>query len=248
MQTWHKILIFLVMLLILILFLEQGHQCQKKALADHKNGAGTNLLPVLDPVFNMRQICKQCVLLEDHLSMPRMQCRDCIMKHFLYLEGYAEEAITLDKDSKYLHKLKSIPDEIRRMQDRFNADEDYHAIAQDLRKLRKRLIHDCFNMGGALGAQTDGSLPQGAKTCGGGGGAGTCGGGSQGQQVLEGSDECPGPAPIQIAFNTQGFVPVQEWAGKSLQQDQGSMVGVQLPTESPYNYIEKVLPEWVKLL
>jgi hypothetical protein len=60
-----------------------------------------SLLPVLDPRFNMREICKQSVLLEDHLFQKEKRCHDCIIKHFLTIEGLAEEAVTLDKEHKY---------------------------------------------------------------------------------------------------------------------------------------------------
>jgi hypothetical protein len=58
------------------------------------------LYPVLDPRFNMREVSKQCLLLEDHLNNDRKRCFDCIRKHFLIVDGLLEEAISLEKDLK----------------------------------------------------------------------------------------------------------------------------------------------------
>ena len=65
-----------------------------------------DLLPIMNPLFNMREICKQMVLLEDHLNNIRKRCHDCIRKHFLTIEAFFEEAISLDKDLKYLDILE----------------------------------------------------------------------------------------------------------------------------------------------
>lgn len=48
--------------------------------------------PVSDPKYNMQQIIKQSILLEEHLSNKNKRCRDCITKHFLHIIGLAEEA------------------------------------------------------------------------------------------------------------------------------------------------------------
>lgn len=48
--------------------------------------------PVSDPRYNMQQIVKQSILLEEHLANKNKRCRDCITKHFLHIIGLAEEA------------------------------------------------------------------------------------------------------------------------------------------------------------
>jgi hypothetical protein len=72
-------------------------KCIKNENSNGKCGAGgegckscDSLLPVLDPRFNMREICKQSVLLEDHLFQKEKRCHDCICKHFLTIEALAE--------------------------------------------------------------------------------------------------------------------------------------------------------------
>lgn len=59
--------------------------------------------PVSDPRYNMQQIIKQSILLEEHLTNKNKRCRDCITKHFLHIIGLAEEAqmLATDKINKY---------------------------------------------------------------------------------------------------------------------------------------------------
>lgn len=56
----------------------------------------SSLLPIMSPLFNLREVCKHLTLLEDHLNQPRKRCPDCIRKHFLTLEALFEEGVSLD--------------------------------------------------------------------------------------------------------------------------------------------------------
>lgn len=51
--------------------------------------------PVSDPEYNMKNIAKQSILLEEHLAEDRKYCKDCCVKHFLHIIGLAEEALWL---------------------------------------------------------------------------------------------------------------------------------------------------------
>jgi hypothetical protein len=118
------------------------HQC---------NGPdGKALLPVLEPMFNMREMCKQSILLEDHLFQSGKRCEDCICKHFLTIEALAEEALTLDKDKKHKDYLQDLPDRIRAIQAEYLNLEDknnVHDIAQKLRVIRKEMMIKSFKAG-----------------------------------------------------------------------------------------------------
>lgn len=104
----------------------------------------TSLLPVLDAKFNLREICKQSILCEDHLSQKEKSCRDCIMKHFLALEALAEEAITLDKDTVY-PDIVDLPTRIREIQkDWYEHKKNGHECSQQLRSIRKNLMESSF--------------------------------------------------------------------------------------------------------
>jgi hypothetical protein len=139
---------------------EKISQCNSKCLSDSGNnltGKGdssgsckscTDLLPVMDPMYNMREMCKQIILLEDHLFQKEKRCHDCICKHFLTIEALAEEAITLDKSHKY-PELGEIPTKVRAITKKYvnnHKDHSQHAVTgQDLRELRKGLMQKCFN-------------------------------------------------------------------------------------------------------
>lgn len=73
------------------------------------NGSEANKLdPISNPRYNMQQIVKQSILLEEHLSNRRKRCRDCITKHFNHIIGLCEEAVMLntDKPEDYCPHLK----------------------------------------------------------------------------------------------------------------------------------------------
>jgi hypothetical protein len=105
------------------------------------------LLPVMDPMYNMREICKQSILLEDHLFQKEKRCHDCICKHFLTIEALAEEAITLDKEQKY-PEMNILPTKVRGITkkyiDNHTSDKQPPLTAQELREIRKELMQKCF--------------------------------------------------------------------------------------------------------
>lgn len=111
---------------------------------------GKALLPVLEPMFNMREMCKQSILLEDHLFQSGKRCEDCICKHFLTIEAFAEEALTLDKEKKHKDYLQDLPDRIRAIQAEYLNLEDknnVHDVAQKLRVIRKEMMTKSFKAG-----------------------------------------------------------------------------------------------------
>src|SRR3990172_5933453 len=57
--------------------------------------------PIMDPRYNLREVAKQLILLQDHLAIKKKRCLDCISKHILTTEALLEEAITLDKSGQY---------------------------------------------------------------------------------------------------------------------------------------------------
>jgi hypothetical protein len=117
------------------------------------NEKDMGLLPIMSPLYNLREICKQIALLEDHLNQPRKRCPDCIRKHFLTIEALFEEAISLDKEFKYGEHLDGKAQDIRNLQgawldtkDTDSAHQAYLLIAQTLRNLRKGFAPICFDV------------------------------------------------------------------------------------------------------
>jgi hypothetical protein len=105
--------------------------------------------PIMDPLFNVREICKEFTLLEDHLNQPEKRCHDCINKHLLKVEALAEEAISLDQVKSFKFLL-DIPQIIRGWHNLIlsNDPRSYEQVSSKIRILRKILmpyVVDHFN-------------------------------------------------------------------------------------------------------
>lgn len=100
---------------------------------------------LLDPKYNLREVIKQMILLEDHMFQPEKRCYDCITKHAMTIEGYLQEAITLDTTQQYnqeiqelLKSFKTIMDHaLQKIHDNDMSNVDFCRCAQQLRGLRK---------------------------------------------------------------------------------------------------------------
>jgi hypothetical protein len=113
--------------------------------SNDKSSSSLTLLPVMDPRFNLREICKQCVLLEDHLTHADKRCTDCCTKHFLTIEALAEEALTLDKDQLLQEDVKGLPRKIRELEMMWMQNPSKCAeISQKLREIRKQFQEKTF--------------------------------------------------------------------------------------------------------
>lgn len=92
------------------------------------------------PEFNIREIAKQLLLLEDHLTDDEKFCNDCIRKHLLMVEALAEESMTLDKDGTWLPVSRKMAATSRRWMENFIDGGDKHSIARNIRTTRKQLV------------------------------------------------------------------------------------------------------------
>lgn len=97
-------------------------------------------LSLLDPKFNLREVCKHCVLLEDHLFQREKRCNDCIKKHLLTMEAFLEEAVTLDKIGQLTPIIETVLQALKQATKDFVNSGDYTRLAQNLRDMRKNLM------------------------------------------------------------------------------------------------------------
>ena len=112
--------------------------------------SGFTLDKVFNPEFNMREIGKQMILLEDHLFNPYRRCNDCITKHTLMIEALIEEAITLDEEAKYQQQLQDLLASFRQISRSLMADVKAKQLpttkavvyAQNIRLLRKPICRE----------------------------------------------------------------------------------------------------------
>ena len=95
--------------------------------------------------FNVREISKQFLLLEDHLSDDEKFCVDCIRKHLMMSEALAEEAVAMDPDVKWLNDCKLVAFKTRDWMARFSDGADKRVLAQEIRILRKGLVAKVFD-------------------------------------------------------------------------------------------------------
>ena len=101
--------------------------------------------PVSDPVYNMKNVIKQTILLEEHLAEKNKYCIDCIIKHFLHCQGLLEEAIWLATGNTnkypYLEEGDNLYKELFNNWLKNKEDkENIQNILQKLREFRKKLV------------------------------------------------------------------------------------------------------------
>ena len=107
-------------------------QASVTRLADKQRG-------ITDPLFNLREIAKQLILLEDHLGHENKRCPDCIQKHLLTIEALAEEAVSLDQSGKVTAISNSFAEEARNWLQAFLDGTDPKTLAETIRRVRKLL-------------------------------------------------------------------------------------------------------------
>ncbi len=97
-------------------------------------------LPLMDPLYNLREAAKELLLLEDHLCHPQKHCPDCIRKHLLTTEALLEEAVRLDTEGEKLGLLSPLPAQVRELWTAYQDGRPKHEIGQSARVLRKGLV------------------------------------------------------------------------------------------------------------
>lgn len=108
----------------------------------------TTLDPIMEPLFNLREIAKHLILLEDHLFHEGKRCPDCILKHVYTIDAFFDEAITLDKKMEYndiatekQKQFKIVSKEIEHgVKTKTLTNDLCCKYAQELRKIRKPLV------------------------------------------------------------------------------------------------------------
>jgi hypothetical protein len=96
-------------------------------------------------IFNIREITKQMLLLEDHLTDDDKYCVDCIRKHFMMIEALAEEAVVMDSRSRWSSVASTLARQSRKWQMAFIDGSSPTIISQGIRKRRKELVEMVFD-------------------------------------------------------------------------------------------------------
>lgn len=90
---------------------------------------------LMDPSTSLRDCTKQLCLLEIHLAVPQSRCPDCITKHLLTAEAFAEESAQLGPDSPPAATGRQIADALRKLQPVWHTNPIQ--AAKLVRRLRK---------------------------------------------------------------------------------------------------------------
>lgn len=130
-----------------------GHEVCKinsPAKCSAKTCGTSNLYPILDPRFNMREVAKQCLLLEDHLNNKQKRCVDCIKKHFLIIDGLLEEAVSLEKDNNQRDYYRDHYVAWINIEKQYaKSSSDSHTmdnVSKQIRMFRKPLVEKYFDL------------------------------------------------------------------------------------------------------
>jgi hypothetical protein len=107
------------------------------------------LFPILSPEFNMREVTKQCLLLEDHLNNKNKRCLDCIRKHFLIIDGLLEEAVGLEQNNKMRDWYRSLYIQWVGLEKEYSTNPTDSVVMDDcskkIRLFRKPLLEKYFD-------------------------------------------------------------------------------------------------------
>lgn len=102
-------------------------------------------LKISDPRFNVREIAKQLILLEQHLLEKDKYCPDCITKHILTIEALADECQLLDSRQDWCALAVGIGRRARWWALAFAEGVSTAEIGQDVRAVRKGLAQQVLS-------------------------------------------------------------------------------------------------------
>jgi hypothetical protein len=97
MQLWIILIILLIALSISIILSPPPRKEINKSNTCSKDTCGA-IDDVNNPAYNMKEVIKNTLLIEDHLANKSKYCKQCIVKHFLLSEAYLSEAIWMSCD------------------------------------------------------------------------------------------------------------------------------------------------------
>jgi len=153
--------VLLVILLIYMVYNQQQPKAVKRVYPTQEDHGSTSCNaascgatdPVSDPDYNMREIAKQSILLEEHLAVDAKFCRDCVTKHFLHIIGLANEAVMLAGANVSAFPLlaqtaptyQSLFDQWLASRDTEQAHSERLTIAGSMRDFRKLIVVAYFS-------------------------------------------------------------------------------------------------------
>ena len=105
--------------------------------------------PLNSSEFNMREISKQMLLLEDHLTDDEKYCFDCIRKHLLLIEAYSEESLTLEPNGSWAKESLRMAKAARNWMIKLEDGGSKSLVAKQIRLIRKQLVAEVYDPRGS---------------------------------------------------------------------------------------------------
>jgi len=121
---------------------------QRRRVARRMFGEAGGRVPLTSPIFNLREIAKQLLLLERHLLYGNQYCDDCIRKHLLTVEALAEEAVSLDQTGVWTAGCEELAEAVRGWIETAadaGGQAQVFGLAQEIRKARKLIVPLVFD-------------------------------------------------------------------------------------------------------
>jgi len=95
---------------------------------------------LLDPAFNLDEIRKNAILFDDHLSTQERYCPDCLNKHALLMEAFADEALGLDAGRlRWRADLLQVLPAIHSLRHLLESGADVNSLREAVRQVMQRL-------------------------------------------------------------------------------------------------------------
>ena len=116
-------------------------------------------MKINDPRFNLRELVKQLILLEQHLLEKGKYCPDCITKHLLTIEGLADEGQCLDTDQSLCAVFETLRTAAQRWCSMYSRGISCVKIGQEVRQIRKRLAQHVLDPNNAAAPAELAGLP-----------------------------------------------------------------------------------------
>lgn len=102
-------------------------------------------VPLNSAEFNHREIAKQYLLLEDHLTDDNKYCADCIRKHLMLAEAFAEEAMMMEPKGNLMKNSITLQRQTKNWLIQFEEGLDRYVLAEQIRKTRKKLVQYLYD-------------------------------------------------------------------------------------------------------
>ena len=150
----NPLIIIFVVLSLLVVAVSISSKQHRSTFVDkpdnHTCGLSCNSLdPLLEPSYNMKEVAKQTILLEEHIAFKNKRCIQCIFKHFLHIIALLNEAIWLamDKVHEYPYLLES-PKFYEDLMDTWKHNQNNEPVLLEilskLRDHRKKIVEAYF--------------------------------------------------------------------------------------------------------